>query len=153
MQKHVELFRKLRSMSPELAEQLISSWGSADLHVLVRNVTSSRDHRIVYYLSADILRQFADLDEDHRQRFPNLVSAMASDDPQSLEQDQDYVLVRQRFPHVADMLRDTWGKPDFHPYMVGLMTDGRSVNRRSFPKRSERRWRISIGSMSNCFRC
>jgi hypothetical protein len=134
MQKHVQLFRTLKSMSPEMAEELIASWGSADLHVLVHNITSGRDHRIVYYLSPDILRQFAELDQDHRQRFPNLAPPASGEDSGSLALDKDYVLVRQRFPHIADMLRDTWGKSEFLPYMADLMTDARSLKRRGFPK-------------------
>jgi hypothetical protein len=134
MQRHVELLRTLSKLSPELAEQLISAWGSVNLHLLVHDITSGKDRRLISYLSAGLLRQFADLDEDHRRQFPSLAPPATASAPQALALDQDYLMVNERFPHVGQELRVTWGTPEFQPYMAGLMIDGRSVNRKGFPE-------------------
>jgi hypothetical protein len=134
MQRHVQLFRTLTSISPEVAEQLISVWGSADLHVLVRGITSGKDKRLVSYLSADLLRQFSDLDEDHRQQFPALAPPVAAQVSGALALDQDYLMVNKHFPHVGERIAVTWGTLDFQPYISGLLADPRIVHRQGFPE-------------------
>jgi hypothetical protein len=134
MQRHVPLFRTLTTIAPELAEKLISSWGSADLHVLVRDVTSGKDKRIFSYLSADLLRQFADLDEDHRQQFPALAPPAAARVPGALALDQDYLMISKHYPHVGERIAVTWGTLDFQPCISGLLADPRIVHRQGFPE-------------------
>jgi hypothetical protein len=133
MQRHVELLRTLSSISPELADQLISSWGKADLHVLIRDITSGKDKRIFSYLSSELLRKFKELDEDHRKQFPSLAPASLTNEPQALALDQEYLMVSKRFPHIAERVCVTWGTPDFQPYLDGLLTDARIANRQGFP--------------------
>jgi hypothetical protein len=115
MQRHVELLRTLTTISPDLADRLISSWGKADLHVLVRDITSGKDKRIFSYLSSDLLGKLKELDEDHRKQFPSLAPPSLTNAPQALALDQDYLMVSKRFPHIGERLSVCWGTPDFRP--------------------------------------
>ena len=134
MNKHVQLVRTISSVSPELAEQLISAWGTPQLHVIVRDIRSGKDKRLFSYLSSDMLRQFADLEDDHRQQFPDIAAAEEAKVPQALVLDQSYLLVKGSFPHVADSICRKWGSRDLESYMGDLFVDARAARRQGFPE-------------------
>lgn len=134
MQKHVQLVRTISSVSPELAEQLIAAWGTPQLHVIIRDIRSGKDKRLFSYLSSDMLRQLADLEEDHRQQFPNIAATAEAKVPQALILDQSYLLVKGTFPHVADAVCRKWGSRDLESYMADLFVDARAARRQGFPE-------------------
>jgi hypothetical protein len=133
MKNHVELFRAISSISPELGEQLIMSWGSVDLHLLIIDMINGRDKRIGSALSQQMTLQLSQLEQEHRQTFPQFAKCSAEVVPDALATDQSYRDVRAKFPHIGQKISITWGTPKFYAYIESLLNAGDRVDRQGLP--------------------
>lgn len=133
MLKHTELLRLLKPISPDLASRFIHAWGSIELHVLVDDILKGRNKKIAPHLSSELIRRLQALEADHREQYPPFAERSASNVPEDLIEDSDYLLVKQRFPHIGDKLALVWATNHFHRYMDSLLNAGDRHNRQGFP--------------------
>lgn len=58
---------------------------------------------------------------------------MTNENLEQLKQDESYLKISQKYPHIAKKLLIFWGSEFCEPYLDSLFTETRSGTRRGFP--------------------
>ncbi|MED5509142.1 MAG: hypothetical protein VX841_02505 [Pseudomonadota bacterium] len=58
---------------------------------------------------------------------------MTNENLEKLKQDESYLKISQKYPHIAKKLLIFWGSEFCEPYLDSLFTETRSGTRRGFP--------------------
>lgn len=54
-------------------------------------------------------------------------------DQHMIDDDENFRVIAQVFPHIGEKLKFFWGHPEFVPYIDSLQTDSRAGTRSGFP--------------------
>lgn len=126
-----EPLRALKAHAPEIVERLINLQGSSgfDDYVdgVLREESVSAGGR-----SGEIASALAALKAEHARSFPSVAVPVEARRSGNFADDDKFLMIAARFPHIARNLRAKWGSRAFRDYVDGLFIDTRG-GRQGFP--------------------
>ena len=128
MKKHTETLVKIRIYKPELADRLISSWGTGKFFVVIDEILQHHKD-----FAATMTEAIAAIKADHRDQYPMAAPVSFENLPEGLAGNPDFKHIQERFPHIGMRLVPGWGTSKGLDYLESLFLDDRNGKRRGFP--------------------
>lgn len=128
MKKHTETLVKLRAYKADLADRLITAWGTDKFFLIIDEIV--RNHAA---FASTMTEAVVAIKADHLNQFPKVVPFSFDKLPETLSTDPDFKIIRERFPHIAKQIATDWGTPKGLEYFEKLMVDDRQGKRQGFP--------------------
>lgn len=127
-----EQFRVINTHSPEMAERIITVWGSAELSEFINGLLlDERDHA-GRKLEQEITNALAGLQAEHDREYPKY-AIQAGGCSEKCAENEHFKTINARFPHIGRRLQSKWGRPAFSEYVHELLNDSRA-GRQGFPE-------------------
>lgn len=127
-----EEFRVINRHFPEMAERIITVWGSAALSEYLNDLLlDERDHS-GRKLDQEITSALSGLQAEHDREFPKY-ALQAGACSEKCQQNEHFKTICVRFPHIGRRLQAKWGRPAFGEYIHELLNDSRA-GRQGFPE-------------------
>lgn len=128
MKKHTETLVKIRAYKAELADRLISCWGTEKFFSVVDEILHHHKD-----FAATMPEAINAIKADHLHLYPKAAPVSFENLPEGLSGNPDFKLIVERFPHIGRRLVDNWGTRKGEEYLESLFIDDRNGQRRGFP--------------------
>lgn len=128
MKRHTETLVKIRAYKADLADRLITSWGTEQFFMIVDELI--RNHTA---LAATMREAIVAIKTDHLNQFPKVLPLSFDNLPDELSANPYFRNIQERFPHIGKHIASDWGKKKGLDYLESLMVDDRHGKRQGFP--------------------
>lgn len=128
MKRHTETLVKIRSYKADLADRLITAWGTEKFYLVVDELM--RNHQA---FAATMMEAIEAIKADHSSQYPKAVPFSFDNLPAELSANPDFKNIQERFPHIGKQVATGWGTKRGLEYLEGLMVDDRHGKRQGFP--------------------
>lgn len=129
-----EMFRKINERFPDIVERIITLWGTPELDVFLLDTLSDWAVKPREGASPQITAALSGLKSEHDREYPQFVAEGNAEALKRLEENPDFKLVSERFPHIGRRVASAWGHASFPLYIDGLFNDNRDGKRQGFPE-------------------
>lgn len=137
MKKHTETLIKIREYQKELADRLISAWGTDKFYMIIDEIMSKHSE-----FATSIAKSIDLLKEEHLIHFPKIVPFSIDELPEELAElsaSPDFRYIHEHYPHISKRLAINWGAKQGLEYLESLFVDDRAGQRRGFPEEAYKR--------------
>lgn len=128
MKRHTETLVKIRAYKADLADRLITSWGTEKFFMVIDELVCNHTA-----FASIMMEEVAAIKDDHLSRFPKVVPFSFDNLPTELSTDPNFQNIRDRYSHIGKQIATDWGTPKGLEYLEKLMVDDRHGKRQGFP--------------------
>jgi hypothetical protein len=128
MKRHTETLVKIRAYKADLADRLITAWGTEKFYMVIDELMHNH-----MAFAATMTAAVVAIKADHLNQFPKVVPFSFDYLPEELSADPNFKNIQERFPHIGKQIATDWGTKQGLEYLEKLMVDDRHGKRQGFP--------------------